>query len=141
MIKIDVSVFVQIVNFVFLILVLNAVLYKPIRKILLQRKEKISGLEQSVETFTKDAQEKDESYLGGIKEARAKGLIEKENIMQSASDEEKEIIAKINKKTQADLEVVREQIKKDAGQVSVFLEKEIDSFAEAIRQKILGRAV
>ena len=61
--------------------------------------------------------------------------------MQSASDEEKEIIAKINKKTQADLEVVREQIKKDAGQVSVFLEKEIDSFAEAIRQKILGRAV
>ena len=141
MIKIDVSVFVQIVNFIFLILVLNAVLYKPVRKILLQRKEKINGLEQNIETFTKDAQEKDESYLEGIKEARTKGLIEKENLMQSASEEEKIIIAKINKKAQADLEAVREQITKDTGQVSVSLEKEIDSFAEAIRQKILGRAV
>ena len=140
MIKIDVSVFVQIVNFIFLILVLNAVLYKPVRKILLQRKEKINGLEQSIETFTTDAQEKDESYLGGIKEARTKGLIEKENLLQSASEEEKVIIDKINEKAKADLETVREQITKDTGHVSVSLEKEIDSFAEAIRQKILGRA-
>jgi F-type H+-transporting ATPase subunit b len=140
MIKIDVSVFLQIVNFIFLILVLNAVLYKPVRKILLQRKEKVNGLEQSVKTFTRDAQEKDESYLGGIKEARAKGLIEKENLLQSASEEEKVIIDKINEKAQADLEAVREQITKDTRQVSVSLEKEIDSFAEAIRQKILGRA-
>jgi len=141
MIKIDVSVFVQIVNFIFLILVLNAVLYKPVRKILLQRKEKINGLEQSIETFAKDAQEKDEFYIGGIKEARTKGLKEKENILQSASGEEKVIIDKINEKAQADLEAVREQVAKDTGHVSVSLEKEIDSFAEAIKQKILGRAV
>lgn len=140
MIKIDVSVFVQIVNFIFLILVLNVVLYKPVRKILLQRKEKINGLEQSVETFTKDAQGKDESYIGGIKEARSKGLKEKENLLQSASEEEKVIIDKINEKAKADLEAVREQITKDTGHVSVSLQKEIDSFAEAIRQKILGRA-
>lgn len=141
MIKIDASVFVQIVNFIFLILVLNVVLYRPVRKILLQRKEKINGLEQNIETFTKDAQEKDESYLGGIKDARSKGLKEKENLLQSASEEEKLIIDKINQKAQEDLEAVREQIAKDTEHVSVSLQKEIDSFAEAIRQKILGRAV
>ena len=45
MIKIDASVVLQIVNFVFLIVVLNVVLFKPVRKILRQRKEKVDGLE------------------------------------------------------------------------------------------------
>lgn len=140
MIEIDASVFVQIANFVFLIVVLNIVLYKPLRKILLQRKEKVNGLEKNIDTFTKDADEKDDSYLAGIKEARVEGLREKETLLQSASDEEKLIIEKINQKAQADLEAVREKIAKDAEGVRVNLLKEIDSFADAIKQKILGGA-
>ena len=141
MIKIDASVIVQIVNFVFLILVLNVVLFKPVRKILRQRKEKVDGLEENIESFHKDAQEKDESYLSGIKEARSKGLIEKEKLLQAASDEEKKIIARINEKAQADLEALRKKVARDAENVSVALQREIGSFAEAIKQKILGRAV
>ena len=55
-------------------------LFKPVRKILRQRKEKIDGLEENIESFQKDAQEKDESYLLGMKEARSKGLGEKEKL-------------------------------------------------------------
>ena len=141
MIKIDASVIVQIVNFVFLILVLNVVLFKPVRKILRQRKEKIDGLEENIESFHKDAQEKDESYLLGMKQARSNGLKEKEKLLQSASDKEKKIIARINEKAQADLEALRKKVARDAENVSVALQKEIDSFAEAIKEKILGRAV
>ena len=140
MIKIDASIFAQIANFVFLIVVLNTVLYKPIRKILLQRKEKVNGLENNIETFTKDADEKDDSYLASIKEARFEGLREKETLLQSASDEEKLIIEKINQKAQADLEAVREKITKEAEGVRASLLTEIDSFADAIKQKILGEA-
>jgi F-type H+-transporting ATPase subunit b len=140
MIQIDASIFAQVANFVFLIVVLNAVLYKPIRKILLQRKEKVNGLENNIETFTKDADEKDVSYLAGIKEARFEGLREKETLLQSASDEEKLIIEKINQKAQADLEAVREKITKEAEGVRANLLTEIDSFADAIKQKILGEA-
>ena len=141
MINLDKSLFVQIVNFIFLILVLNSVLYKPIRKILLQRKGKLNNLEQNIDIFDKDAQEKDESYLSGIKEARLKGVGEKEALLQSASSEERAIIDKINANVQKDLEVVREKIARDAESVKVSLQKEIDVFAEAIKQKILGRAV
>ncbi len=140
MISIDASIFAQIVNFVFLIVVLNTVLYKPLRKILLQRKEKVNGLEKNIDTFTKDADAKDDSYLAGIKEARVEGLREKETLLQSASDEEKLIIEKINQKAQADLEAVREKIAKDAEGVRANLLKEIDSFVDAIKQKILGGA-
>ena len=68
----DASLLIQIVNFLLTIWVLNVLLYKPIRKILTQRKERINGFELSIETANKDAREKDEAFVTGVKEARAK---------------------------------------------------------------------
>ena len=137
----DESVFIQIVNFLLIIWILNLVLYKPIRNILIQRKEKIAGLDQNIETMNRDAKEKDDAFDSGIKEARSKGLKEKEALLQEGADEEREIIEKINQKAQADLAEMRGKIAKDAEDVRMSLQKEIDAFANAIGEKILGRAV
>jgi F-type H+-transporting ATPase subunit b len=137
----DGSLLIQIANFLFTIWVLNLLLYKPIRKILTQRKEKISGYELSIETSDKDAREKDEAFAVGIKEARAKGFKEKEALMQQAVEEEKSIVAEINQKAQAELVQVREKIKNDAEIARESLQKEVDNFANQICQKILGRTV
>jgi F-type H+-transporting ATPase subunit b len=135
----DVSLLIQIVNFIFLIWVLNLLLYRPIRKILTQRKEKIGGLELSIETSDKDAQEKDQAFAAGIKEARTRGLKEKEALMQQATEEEKSIIAEINRKAQAEFAEVRDKIKNDAEVAREILQKEVDNFADQICLKILGR--
>lgn len=137
----DGSVIIQIVNFLFTIWVLNVLLYKPIRKILTTRKEKVDGLELAIETSNNDVREKDDAFAAGIKEARARGFKEKDALLQQAADEEKSIIAEINRKAQAELTQIREQIKKDAEVARVSLLSEIDDFANQISQKILGRAV
>ncbi len=141
MISVDGSVFIQIANFIFLIWVMNIILYKPIRKALIQRKEKISGLEGSISDFISQAQEKENAFAAGIREARANGLKEKQAMMQSGSEEERVIIENINKKAQADMLASREKIAKEAEAVRVSLQKELDVFVMAISQKILGRAV
>ncbi len=137
----DKSLIIQIVNFLLIIYILNILLYRPIRKILIQRKEKISNLEENIDTLHKKAQDKDDAYASGIQEARAKGLNEKDALMQAASDEEREIIEKINQKAQADLAAVKEKIAKDAETVRETLQQEIDTFANTISERILGRAV
>ena len=137
----DASLFIQIVNFLFLIWILNVLLYRPIRNILIQRKEKLSNLEQNIETLSSDAQDRDSEFSTGIKDARARGMKEKEALMQAAADQEKEVIEKINKKAQADLVEVRKKIAKDAEAVRASLQQEIDAFAEAIGEKIIGRAI
>lgn len=137
----DWSLFVQIINFIFLIWVLNLILYKPIRSVLIQRKEKISGLEEGIEAFDRDAAEKEDAFASGIKDARANGLKEKEALLTAAAEEERKIIEKINKNAQADLAEVREKIAKDAQAAKTSLLQEIDGFANAIGEKILGRAV
>jgi F-type H+-transporting ATPase subunit b len=141
MVSIDGSLFIQIANFIFLILVLNMVLFKPIRKVLIQRQEKISGFEKGIESADKEAEEQSQAYTVGLKEARIKGKEEKEALLEAAAEEERAIIDKINEKAQADLAAVRSQIAADAEGVKDSLMKEIDTFAKAIGEKILGRAV
>ena len=140
MVSIDGSLIIQIVNFIFLIWILNIVLYKPIRKLLIQRKEKFTGLEQRIDTVEKDIKDKDDAFSLGIKEAKAKGLNEKRILLQEAVDKEREIIEKINKNAQADLAEFRGKIAKDVENISESLRQELDSFANAIGQKILGRS-
>ncbi len=141
MIKIDGSLFIQIVNFLFLIWVLNVVLYRPIRNVLAKREEKVTGLETDISSFSTGATEKDEAYRTGIKDARIKGVQEKEKQVQAAEEEEKEIINKINQQAQANLAAVREKVKKEADDVRSSLLQEVDTFATQISEKILGRRV
>ncbi len=137
----DKSTIVQIVNFILLIVILNIVLYRPIRNIIAERKKKISDMEDGIADSDKSAMEKDEEYKSGIKSARVKGASEKDALIEEASSEEKRIIDEINKKAQSNLAEMKEKIARDAEGVRDSLQKEIDSFAESIGQKVLGRAI
>ena len=137
----DWTVFIQIANFLLILWILNRILYRPIRNILLQRKEKMDGLELSIQTFNEDAEEKDQAFAAGIKEARAKGLGEKEVLLQAAADEEKKIVTKVNEKAQAELADIRQKIAQEAQTAKAALQTKVDEFADDICQKILGRTV
>jgi F-type H+-transporting ATPase subunit b len=137
----DWTVFIQLANFLLILWILNRILYRPIRNILLQRKEKMEGLELSIQTFGEDAQKKDEAFSAGIKEARVKGLAEKDALLQAAADEEKKIVARVNEKAQAELADIREKISQEAQTAKAALQSKVDEFADDICQKILGRTV
>jgi F-type H+-transporting ATPase subunit b len=136
----DMSVFIQIANFLFLIMVLNIIVYKPIRGILIQRRDKVKGLEDGINTFQNNAREKEESYVSGIKKARALGLKEKQSLVDAALEQEKAIVDRIHRQAQAELAQIREKVAKEADDAKVELLKEVDGFANAIGEKILGRA-
>ena len=137
----DFSVFIQMANFLILIMVLNILLYKPIRGILIQRREKIKSLEDGIDGFQADARDKEEAYVSGIKKARALGLKEKQSLVDAATEQEKAIVDKIHQQAQAVLVEIRKRVAKEASAAKEELLKEVDGFANAISEKILGRAV
>ena len=135
----DGSLIIQIANFLLIIWIMNLILYRPIRNILRQRREKVEGLELSIETYSENAQEKDDAFAAGIKEARTIGLKEKETLLQAAAEEEKQVIENVNAKAQAELAEIRKKIVKDADAARASLHEKVDEFADDICQKILGR--
>ncbi len=140
MVDINWTVIPQIINFLILIFALNMVCFKPIRKVLLERKAKVDGLTDNIASATTISDEKDKAFSQGVREARAKGQKEKEALLNEASEEEKVIVGKIMDKAREDMATVKEQITKETDEVKAALEKEVDAFADAITQKILGRA-
>jgi len=137
----DASVIIQIANFLFLIVALNFILYRPIRKILSDRKEKIKGLGSSTENAVKSLQEKERTLAKAIKDARARGLKEKENLVTQAEAEERKLIEAINARAQSELEQTRQKIAGEAEAVRQTLQRQVETFASEITKKILGRAV
>ncbi|MEJ2660281.1 MAG: ATP synthase F0 subunit B [Desulfobacteraceae bacterium] len=139
MVEINWTVIPQIINFLVLIFVLNMVLYKPIRKILKERRTKVDGLSQGIESATRKAEEKDQAFNQGLRDARTQGQKEKEAMLQAAASEEREIVGKIMDQAREDLAAVKSKITKDVDAVKEALEGDVDAFADAITQKILGR--
>ena len=141
MVSVDSSLLIQIVNFLFLIWALNVILYKPIRNILQKRKVFVSDLEAGIKTADGDAQEKEQAFSEGIRAARTDGVEKKKAMLEEATQEEMAIVEKINSKAQADLAEVKAKIAQEANSVRESLQAELDTFASAIGQKILGRAI
>jgi len=136
----DISLVYQMINFLILLFVLNLVLYKPIRNVLLERKAKIEGMQKGAEKASSDLVAGEDAYKDGLKQARSKGLKEKEILIEEASQEEKGIIDKINKKAQANLVEIKKQVAMETEQARKTLEGEVEAYAKAIGEKILGRA-
>jgi F-type H+-transporting ATPase subunit b len=137
----DWSVSIQIVNFLFLIFALNLLLFRPIRKILSERKQKTEGMELAIGNAASSVEEKEVAFAKAIRDARARGLKEKEAMVNQAQEEERKLLDSINHKAQADLDDIRRKIAADAERVRQSLQQEIGAFADEITKKILGRAV
>jgi F-type H+-transporting ATPase subunit b len=141
MISVSPFLFVQMANFILLIFILNAILYKPIRNSLIARKKKIQDANEAIEGAKRSADEAGQTFKTKMGDAKMKGHQEKEALKQAGQEEEKRLVAEINQKAQAELEAVRAQIAKDAESARGQLKGEIKAFSAAIAEKILGRAV
>ena len=136
----DISAVYQMINFLILLFILNTVLYKPIRTVLLERKAKVKSLEGGVDKASADLDAQKQTYKDGLKQARGEGLKKKEAFIEEASAQEKEIIEQINKKAQANFAQIKQQVAEETEQARKALEAEVEAYAKAIGEKILGRA-
>jgi F-type H+-transporting ATPase subunit b len=137
----DWTLILQIINFLALVFILNAVCYKPIRNILIERQKKIQGFEQDIDGLNQEATDSDQSFQTKIGEAKVKGFQQQEALKESAEEEEKKLIEEIHQTAQADLDAVRAQIAKDAESARASLQTQAQAFSAQIAEKILGRAV
>jgi F-type H+-transporting ATPase subunit b len=139
MIDIDWTLFVQILNFLVLVFLLNVVLFRPIRKILLARQARLAALEGDIDGLSDSRQ----GLLGEVDEqltaARREGLGLREKLRQEGSQAETSLLEQVKKEVDAQWTKVEAKIKKDVGKARDALSAQAEDFAQALATKILGR--
>ncbi|HIJ79753.1 MAG: ATP synthase F0 subunit B [Desulfobulbaceae bacterium] len=141
MITIDLTMPLQIVNMLLLIVILNAVLYKPIRGILAERQKKIAGLGEGISNFTKNAELRLGEFEQKLKAARIKAKGEYEAARNEALSASNEKLAAIRKEIDAEKASQLGEIEKQFVAAQTELKGQVDGFATEMAGKILGRAV
>ena len=118
MITVDITMVIHIINMIVLMVVLNAILYKPVLGILEKRQEKLGALHNNVEQF--------EQLDGARSEAQAVGAEKLAAIRQESDGEKEKQLADI--KSQVD--GARKELLDNAA-----------GFAQDMAGKILGRSL
>ena len=141
MITIDITVVIQIINILILIIVMNAVLYKPVRTALAKRKEKLAELADSIETFKKNAELRKEEISRKLNDARSKAKEEIDKAKGAAQESTAESLAQVRQEAMAAKADQLNEIQKQFADAQQQLSGQIDSFASEMAAKILGRSI
>ena len=141
MITVDITMPIHILNILFLIVVLNAVLYRPVRRILAERKQKIADLNNEVETFNKNAKVRAEEFDQKFRDARRKAKAEfdaaRNEAQTAGADTVQRIRSEADKAKAAQMSTIAAEIKA-ADQA---LKGQVEVFATEMAGKVLGRAL
>lgn len=141
MITIDLTMLIQIANMLLLIVVLNAVLYKPIRSILEERQKKIGGLDEGIDQFKKNTVLRHDEFSQKMKEARIRAKKEYEAARNAALAESTGKLAGIRKEVDAQKTGQLAEIEKEFAAAQSELQGQISGFAGEMAGKVLGRAL
>ncbi len=138
-INLDGTLIVQLVNFLLLVLALNYLLYRPIRKIMTERAELFDKLKD------KAAKAKAEIENGEAEKARLKaeslrqGLNLKNELTAKSLEQEKSILADAQEKALRQTAEARTRLRQSLEQARAALSQESQNIARDMAEKVLGR--
>ena len=141
MIMPDYTLFLQLANFLFLLFILNILLYRPVRRILGKRKAEVDGLQNSVSELQGKANRFAGEIDEGMAKARKTGYEEKESLKNQGLEEEKKLLKEAASASGERMGQARTEMEKNLLEARGALEKELSLFSKELAEKILGRSV
>ena len=141
MLSIDGTMILQIANFLVLLVVMNIILYKPIRGILAKRDEEMASRQKMIDDYQGRVQNNEEAIESGMVSARKEGYQEKESLKDLGQEEEKGVLQEAGAAVERKLTAAKQEIEAKVTAARETLESEITGFSNELAEKILGRSV
>lgn len=141
MLNIDGTLLLQIANFLVLLLILNLILFKPIRRILSERENEMNSRQKTIDGFLDKAGKNENDIEEGMVQARKEGYAEKEILKAQGLEEEKGILQEAGAGVEQKLGAAKKEIEAKVAAARETLEAQIGSFSDELAQKILGRSI
>ena len=131
----------QIANFLFLLFILNIILYRPIRNILGQRGSEVVSFQGMIEDFQSRSEKGAKSLEENMATARSQGFKEKESLKRAGIEEEKVTLQQAVSSAEEKIGKAKGEIDQDTAQARRSLEEEVRVFSQELAEKILGRSI
>lgn len=141
MIEVNWTIWLQFANFFVLMLVLNVLLYRPLREVMNRRRETVESGHQRAKDLESQINEKMERYQNQLQEAKLKGAEEKALLRQGAAKEEASILSEAHERASDHLQTIKNRVAAEATEAGEALRGESEKLASLVASKVLGRAL
>jgi len=140
-IQLNFTLLIQLVNFLLLLVILNAILYKPIMAKLRDRDARIRADREEAEELARSVEEQENRHQKELAKARQAAGQEKTAVLAEAKSKESDILKKARGDAGAIIEEMKVSIQKQVGEARSALKAQMTPLARSIAEKILGRSV
>jgi F-type H+-transporting ATPase subunit b len=141
MINPDITLLIQMINFLVLLVILNLVLFRPIRNVIKERNQIMQNFNAEITSLTDEAQESMNKFEQRILEAKREGMTRIESLKDEGEEAEAALISATNQEVQARIEEARKQVESDIQEAREQLQAQVQAFSVAVSEKILGRSI
>ena len=138
MLDLNITMLFQLVNFFIALYVLNILLIRPIRSILLERKAKMDDLAGEAEAFDREAAERLSAYQAALTRARQEANATREEARVAALVEQQEIVGTAGKDAQAHLAQAQAAIRAEADAALKSLRAQVKGLADKLAARVLA---
>ena len=141
MVSLDYTILVQMVNFIILIFILNALLYKPILGIIGKRKQKMDESDSEIKRMNQTVEQKMAEYEEKVRLAKVDAMEQKNAIVKEGSDVAKGIIDAVRGEIPAMMEQIHAKMGKEVEEARAILHSQSQKISLDIAEKVLGRSI
>lgn len=120
---------------------LKRIFFRPMEKLLHERREATEGARQSAEQSFAAAESKAAQYEAALREARGEIYREQEQLRRTLRDEQSAAVAEARAKAGQMVEEARQQLAADAAAARRSLESESEALSDLIAQRVLRGSV
>jgi F-type H+-transporting ATPase subunit b len=141
MVDIDSTVFIQLVNFLLLIWILNQILYKPILGIMDRRKEILDKAQEEVKSVQETIDRRVAEYEEKIRAAKMEAMGQKGDLAKEGAQAAKVITDKAKGEISGMMGEFQAKLEKELASVRELLRNQSQRISSEIAEKVLGRSI
>ncbi|MBN1614397.1 MAG: ATP synthase F0 subunit B [Deltaproteobacteria bacterium] len=141
MVSLDYTTFFQMINFIALIFILNALLYKPILGIIEKRQNQLQASDAEIKNLRETVDEKMAAYEEKLRLAKTQALEQKNEILKEGAETAKGFIDAAREEIPRIMAEFNEKLGKELDDARHILTRQSQQISIEIAEKVLGRSV
>jgi len=139
MVEINLTIVVQVIQFLILVFILNRLLFKPIGQVLAERQQKITSWEEKTQNLQETARLNLEKYENQLIEERLKARESQEQLTRELKEKEDENIREVSEKAALIVAETQQALEKERERLRVELRQQAKELSQILAEKVLGR--
>ncbi len=137
-ISLDITFFIQLINFFISLLIINSLIIKPIRGVIARRKSIIDADNKDTENFTQRMNTYNLQYEERLQAVRAQMAKERDEYKKSAEDVSRSVLGKASDEARAIRQESTQKIQSESQQALQTLQANVSAYSREALTKILA---